>query len=485
MNRLEELLLKWQDQNLSQRELAELNVALKDPIARRELMTSFAFDAQLREALHSAKALAQTAASAEEFQTQEVREAHVLEDREGVLENFARWIASVGQRARANARNRWMTTLASGAAVTIITIAAVMFGSAKTIAIIEGNGSGVTVQRGSAIRPAKQGMALQPGDRIKTSGDYSVWVRYLNEPTPTTQIKLSPGTQLKIDQDATGKRLELLVGSINAKVAPQPQGHPMRISTPQSDAKILGTEFVLIVEASSTRLEVIEGSVQLCNREDGKAVAVNRDQFATVAKGVELAARSLLPAPWNSQDIGSVGMTGYARIEGHRCKLKGAGKPDAKSKDQFHFLYQTLEGDGEIRARLVDVELTHSLAKAGVLIRDNLKPNSPHAFLYLRAGSGVEFAHRNPAENKTDWAGGDAAPYWLRLTRRGEWVYAYKSADGLVWSEVGSDRIKMHGKIYVGLAVNSWNNSKLTTSIFDNVNVIPGVSSNVEAVAKE
>src|SRR5439155_21772911 len=161
------------------------------------------------------------------------------------------------------------------------------------------------------------------------------------------------------------------------------------------------------------------------------------------------------------------------------------GKPDAKSKDQFHFLYQTLEGDGEIRARLVDVELTHSLAKAGVLIRDNLKPNSPHAFLYLRAGSGVEFEHRSQSENKTDWAGGEAAPYWLRLTRHGEWVYAYKSADGLVWNEIGSDRVKMHRKIYVGLAVSSWNNSKLTTSIFDNVNVVPGASNSVEAVASE
>jgi len=328
MTRLEELLLKWHDQSLSQAELAELNGALKDPACRRELRESFAFDSQLREALHSAKALAQTAASAEEFQTQEVRQAHVLEPGGGVLDDIARRIAFVWRRARANARNRWITTLASGAAVAVITIAAVLFGSAKTIAVIEGNGTGVTVQRASAIRPARQGMALQPGDRIRTSGDYSVWFRYLNE---QTRIKLLPGTQLKIDQDASGKRLDLVVGSVNAKVAPQPPGHPMLISTPQSEARVLGTEFVLIVEASSTRLEVVEGAVQLCNREDGKAVAVNRDQFATVAKGVELAARPLLPAPWNSQDIGTVGMTGYARIEGHRCKVKGAGKPDAKS----------------------------------------------------------------------------------------------------------------------------------------------------------
>src|SRR5438874_13812988 len=63
MNRLEELLLKWHDQSLSQAELAELNAALKDPVCRRQLREAFAFDSQLREALHSAQALAQTAAS--------------------------------------------------------------------------------------------------------------------------------------------------------------------------------------------------------------------------------------------------------------------------------------------------------------------------------------------------------------------------------------------------------------------------------------
>ena len=105
------------------------------------------------------------------------------------------------------------------------------------------------------------------------------------------------------------------------------------------------------------------------------------------------------------------------------------------------------------------------------MIRDNLKPNAPQAFLYLKAGSGLEFAHRSQSQNIIDGVGIEAAPYWVRLARRGEWVQAYKSADGQNWKQVGSERIKMHGKIYVGLGVNSWDNSKLTTSVFDNVSV--------------
>ena len=305
-------------------------------------------------------------------------------------------------------------------------------------------------------------------------------MRYVTEPT---QIKLQAGTQLKLDQDLTGKRLELLVGTISAKVAPQPTAHAMLISTPQAEAKVVGTEFVLSVDGSSTHLEVIEGALRICNRDEGKAVYVGRDHYATVARGVDLAARSLLPAPWNSQDIGAVGMTGYARIEGHRCKIKAAGKADAGSNDQFHFLYQVLDGDGEIRARVVDVELTHKLAKAGVLIRDNLKPTSRQAFLYLKAGSGLAFEHRAQSDSTVDWAGNEAAPFWLRLVKQGEWLRAYKSADGLSWIEVGSDQIRMRGKIYLGLGVSSWNNSKLTTSIFDNVNVIAAGSNLVSSAS--
>ena len=83
-----------------------------------------------------------------------------------------------------------------------------------------------------------------------------------------------------------------------------------------------------------------------------------------------------------------------------------------------------------------------------------------------------------------DWAGNETAPFWLRLVKEREWIRAYKSADGINWIEVGSDQIKMRGKIYLGLGVSSWNNSKLTTSIFDNVNVIPAGTNLLSSVSE-
>jgi hypothetical protein len=306
------------------------------------------------------------------------------------------------------------------------------------LAVIEGSPIGVSILRNSELRAAGGGSKLWAGDRLKSPAESSATIHYLRE---ASQIKLQPGTQLRLDRDANGNRLELITGAIAAKVAPQPAEHPMLIATPHSDVKVLGTEFLLSVDAVSTHVEVIEGAVEICSREDGKAVKVNRDQFANVAHGVELAARSLLPAPWNSQDIGAVGMTGYARIDGHQCKIKAAGKADAKSKDQFHFLYQVLEGDGEIRARVVDLELTHDLAKAGILIRNSLKPASPQAFLYLKAKSGMEFEHRGPEMRKIVRAGRELAPYWLRLVKSGDSIKAFKSADGVNWVPIGTEQI--------------------------------------------
>src|SRR5437667_9147615 len=78
MNRLEELLLKWHDRTLGDEELRELNAALKEPAGRKQLLESFAFDAEVVEALHSVKAIEHTAQSAEEFQTLELRDSEVF-----------------------------------------------------------------------------------------------------------------------------------------------------------------------------------------------------------------------------------------------------------------------------------------------------------------------------------------------------------------------------------------------------------------------
>jgi hypothetical protein len=71
-----------------------------------------------------------------------------------------------------------------------------------------------------------------------------------------------------------GKRFELRAGIVQARVAPQPPGESLRIKTPHARATVLGTEFLLRADEETTRLDVLEGKVQLACRTTGKKVTV-------------------------------------------------------------------------------------------------------------------------------------------------------------------------------------------------------------------
>jgi hypothetical protein len=338
-----------------------------------------------------------------------------------------------------------------------------------TFARIEAGARGVTVLRGFKPMAWTRDMAVRSGDQIQTSSGGGATVVFLKEPT---RLELQGSTYLRLESTDDGKRLELRQGVITVKAAPQPKGQPMVVTTPHGEAKVLGTEFLLAVTAQSSRLEVLGGTVQFASRDDGRAVVVNGGFFATAAKGVELSARSLLPGPWHSQDIGDVGLPGVARLDGNRCTAKGAGRNSCKTKDQFHFVYQPLEGDGEIIARVVDLEMSRPGARAGVVMRESLKTSAPHAFLFLRPGGVIEFERRPKIESKTARVGSETAPGWVKLARQGDVITAYTSPDGLAWSEAGSETIRMQPRICIGLGVTSWDNSALATSVFDHVSAL-------------
>lgn len=461
MTPLEELLIKWHDQSLTPEEWTELNGWLQTAEGRARLQRDFAFDAGLLEALLAGQARAEVRAQAREFETAEVRDPEL----------FVGWFRRVG-RAFAGATHGWPRKLAWLLGASLVFGCWMFLVQTKTepLARVESGTRNLSVRRGGkpVLTPAS-GLVVNSGDLIQTSGSGRATVAYLSEPT---RIEMQAGTRLRLEQTNSMKRLELTQGTITAVVAPQPRGRPMLVVTPHAEAIVMGTEFFLAVTAASSRLEVLDGALQFVNREDGKSVMVAGGYFAIAAKGVEFAARSLLPEPWHSQDIGEVGLTGAARLEGSRCLAKGAGRNTCLTKDQFHFVYQLLDGDGEIIARVVNLEMTNPGGKAGLVIRESLKTSARHAFVFLRSDGRVEFEHRPMIESKTDRVGREAAPFWLRLTRKGEVIAAFLSRDGTTWTRAGSERIKMGERIYVGLGVTSWDNASLATSVFDNVRVL-------------
>jgi subtilisin family serine protease/regulation of enolase protein 1 (concanavalin A-like superfamily) len=177
---------------------------------------------------------------------------------------------------------------------------------------------------------------------------------------------------------------------------------------------------------------------------------------------------------WQHRDIGLTPVPGAATGANGSYTVTGSGADVWGTADAFHYAYTTLTGDGSIVARVTSVQLDVSpWVKAGVMIRASLTPGSPHAFMLTSAAKGTAFQRRrNDQDISVNTAGSfSGAPRWVKLQRTGSQIAAYESADGTVWTLVGTDTITLGSTVYVGLAVTSHATGAAATCTFDNVTV--------------
>jgi hypothetical protein len=141
--------------------------------------------------------------------------------------------------------------------------------------------------------------------------------------------------------------------------------------------------------------------------------------------------------------------------------------------DEFHYAFKTLTGAGSIVARVESVGNTNAWAKAGVMIRQTLDPDSAHAMMVVTPGSGVSF-QRRPSTGGTsvgNTTAGITAPYWVKIERdlAGNFK-AYSSANGSTWLMLGvAEPIQMGTNVYIGLAVTSHDAALTCQAVFSNV----------------
>jgi ABC-type transport system involved in multi-copper enzyme maturation permease subunit len=126
--------------------------------------------------------------------------------------------------------------------------------------------------------------------------------------------------------------------------------------------------------------------------------------------------------------------------------------------DGFYFVRQPLAGDGSITVRVTsltglmppahgpensdgsgDVPGVEEWAKAGLIIKENLTQGSAYAAIMVAGGHGVrmQWNYTGDTAGMTGTVG-PANPRWLRLSRSGDVITGYDSADGTHWSRVGS-----------------------------------------------
>ena len=184
---------------------------------------------------------------------------------------------------------------------------------------------------------------------------------------------------------------------------------------------------------------------------------------------------SVLPDPWWDADIGGLAFPGWASYNAGVWTMQADGADIYYAVDGFHFVYQTLTGDGEIVARVTSQQNTHPWAKAGVMMRESLAPFSKHAMMIVTPGNGTGFERRtdsNPQSVYTSSGDTWTTPCWLKLVRVGNTFSGYKSPNGASWTWVGSDTIAMSNSLCVGLAVDSASYGVPSTATFDQAQIV-------------
>ena len=197
---------------------------------------------------------------------------------------------------------------------------------------------------------------------------------------------------------------------------------------------------------------------------------------ATNSSSVGMALRqSTTQTNWTDQDIGNPAISGSATPTTTGFTVIAGGTDIGGRSDQFNFLYQQVNGDVDVRARVDSLAYASAWSKAGVMIRGSLAPNDANAFTLVSAGHGTLFQRRTlPGASTSRTSGGNVtAPVWVRLVRVGTGVTSYTSADGVTWTYVDSATVQLPTVAYVGLAVTSRNANTATTASFSQINVQP------------
>jgi ABC-type transport system involved in multi-copper enzyme maturation permease subunit len=131
--------------------------------------------------------------------------------------------------------------------------------------------------------------------------------------------------------------------------------------------------------------------------------------------------------------------------------------------DSFYLVHQPLDGDGSITARITaltgqvpdfsgggtggsaaggGMQLSSGLmpwSKAGLIIKASTRQGSAYAAMMITGGHGVRMQYDYTGDVPgIAGAGSPTSPRWLRLTRAGDTLTGYDSADGAHWTKVAA-----------------------------------------------
>lgn len=147
--------------------------------------------------------------------------------------------------------------------------------------------------------------------------------------------------------------------------------------------------------------------------------------------------------------------------------------------DEGHFASRPVSGDFDVCVQVAGLTPVHSIAKAGLMVRQTLDSDSPALHLLANppspAGRGyIEGGQRSTAGGGTTawgstFAGAVMPDVWLRLRRWGDQFAAFRSTNGVDWVLMGQTTFGRSDPCYLGLVASAHSNtSEPTVARFQN-----------------
>jgi hypothetical protein len=212
-----------------------------------------------------------------------------------------------------------------------------------------------------------------------------------------------------------------------------------------------------------------------------KTIPIRNVQLATfTSPQISLAQFSAISEGWTNVDIGEVSIPGLAGQSNNLFAVQVASADIGGQADALHFVYFRARDDVDVIARIVSITGADRFARAGVMLRDSLRPESRFAYAALN-GAGQLSVQQRPETSKAALAtasGNLALPCWLKIARRGKLFAVYRSTDGKQWEQFGGGPLSLKDSGYfAGLAVTSHSGFSFCTAMIDEVSrVVGGVS---------
>jgi regulation of enolase protein 1 (concanavalin A-like superfamily) len=259
-------------------------------------------------------------------------------------------------------------------------------------------------------------------------------------------------------------------GAASSGVAASTQGAPVWLRAVRKGTHVT----VYWSSTGSTWTTIGERTVALGDRAFvGIAVTSHDVRTRTTARGQVNVVPLATPAGQASVDIGNPAVRGRTDYTRGVYAISAAGRDIWDRADQFRYIYQPIDGDADVTARVIWTDGSDPAAKVGLMIRETLKPDSAHASMFLTSGKGYAFQRRpEPGALSLHTSGGSGgAPGWVRIIRRGDVFDAYRSPDGKSWTKIGSDAIPMAQTVYVGIAMTSHMPTTATVAMVDSFRV--------------